>query len=265
MSIVIVDRPEAGIVRLRLNRPDRLNALSSDLVGALERELEAAAAEPACRVIIITGEGRGFCAGLDLDSGFDVGNDAGRVVSGMESQQRIARALTTPSRLRVPVIAAVNGPATGGGLALALACDVRIAAASARFNAAFVRVGLSGCDCGVSHLLPRAVGASAAYDLMLTGRLVGADEALSIGLVSRTAADGDLDEAALACAREITGNSPFGVEMTKQVMWANIDAPSLGAAIELENRTQILCTMTGDQAEALAAFRERRQPAFERR
>jgi enoyl-CoA hydratase len=167
--------------------------------------------------------------------------------------------------MAVPVIAAINGAAAGGGLALALASDVRIAAASARCNVAFVRVGLSGCDCGVSYLLPRAVGTSAAFELMLTGRPVDAEEALRIGLVARVVPDEELQEAALATAALIVGNSPFGVEMTKEVMWAALDAGSLADAVALENRTQILCTLTEDQREAVAAFGGRRAPVFARR
>jgi enoyl-CoA hydratase len=266
-ALVLVDRPAEGVVRVTLNRPDKLNALSFDLFLALEAALEAAGADPACRVVVVTGAGRGFCAGLDLGSGFDTPEQAaaGRTVGGMDAQERVARVLTTPRRLRVPVIAAINGAAAGGGLALALACDVRIAAASARCNVAFVRVGLSGCDCGVSYLLPRAVGTSVAFELMLTGRTVDAEEALRIGLVGRVVPDAELEAAALQTAAQIVANSPFGVQMTKEVMWAALDAGSLADAVALENRTQILCTLTEDQREAVSAFVERRPAAFGRR
>jgi enoyl-CoA hydratase len=169
------------------------------------------------------------------------------------------------TRLRAlskPVIAAVNGPATGGGLALALACDVRVAAESARFNVAFIRVGLSGCDIGVSYLLPRLVGASRAFELMLTGRMIDAAEADRIGLVSKMVPDGKVLDAALDTAELIRANSPFGVWMTKEVMWDNLEASSLQAAIDLENRTQLLSSYTGDMREALAAFLEKRPPRF---
>ncbi len=160
------------------------------------------------------------------------------------------------------MIAAVNGAAAGGGLALALASDVRIAAASARFNVAFVRIGLSGCDIGVSWLLPRLVGASRAFELLLTGRLIDAAEADHIGLVTRVVPDEDLLESALETARAICGNSPMGVRMTKEVMWSQLEIGSLQAGIDLENRTQILTSYTEDHDEASAAFRERRAPAF---
>jgi enoyl-CoA hydratase len=163
------------------------------------------------------------------------------------------------------VIAAVNGPAAGGGLALALGADIRVAAASARFNVAFVRIGLSGCDIGVSWMLPRLIGASKAWELMLTGRIIDAETADRIGLVSRVVPDGEVVDAALAIADEIIANSPFGVWMTKEVMWSNLEIGSLHAGIDLENRTQILTTFTEDMQEAMRAFLEKRPPEFRNR
>jgi enoyl-CoA hydratase len=160
------------------------------------------------------------------------------------------------------VIAAVNGAASGGGLALALASDVRIAAASARFNVAFIRVGLSGCDIGVSWLLPRLIGASAAFELLLTGRLIDAEEARRIGLVGRVVPDGEVVDAAMGIAREIAANSPMGVWMTKEVMWSQLEIGSLQAGIDLENRTQILTSFSGDMVEAMTAFLEKRPADF---
>ncbi|ABL80327.1 MULTISPECIES: enoyl-CoA hydratase-related protein [unclassified Nocardioides] len=265
--MVLVEDPAPGVRTITLNRPERLNALSYELFQELEEALLASDRDPRVRVVVVTGAGRAFCAGLDLGDGFDAPEQAvaGRTVGGMDAQERIARVLTTPQRMRTPVIAAINGPAAGGGLALALACDVRVASATASCNVAFVKVGLSGCDCGVSYLLPRAVGSSVAFELMLTGRSVDSEEALRIGLVSRITAEEQLIPAALETAALIVNNSPFGVQMTKRVMWQALDAPSLDAAIELENRTQILCTLTEDQPEAVAAFREKRPPRFGRR
>src|SRR5688572_11559544 len=172
---------------LTLDRPERLNAMSHELVGDIHAALDEVAADREARVLISTGEGRGFCAGLDLKgAGEAPGTDGlGRPQAGLTGQQHIARLVPHLRSLRQPVIAAVNGPAAGGGLALALASDVRVAAASARFNVAFVRIGLSGCDIGVSWLLPRLVGAGKAFELMLTGRIFDADEAESMGLVTR--------------------------------------------------------------------------------
>jgi enoyl-CoA hydratase/carnithine racemase len=165
-----------------------------------------------------------------------------------------------------PMIAAVNGPAAGGGLALALACDIRIAAPEARFNVAFVRLGLSGADVGVSWLLPRVVGLGHASEMMLTGRLVEADEALRIGLVNSVAESNDaLIDTCLEKAAEIARNSPFGLRLTKQVLELAMDAPSLEAAIALENRNQVLASRTEDMGEAVAAFLQKRDPDFHNR
>jgi enoyl-CoA hydratase len=177
-------------------------------------------------------------------------------------QEKIASLMPKIAELPQPVVAAVNGPAAGGGLAIALASDTRICTPSARFNAAFVRIGLSGCDVGVSWLLPRLVGPTLAFDMMLSGRLVDAEEALRTGLVLRVVPEGEVLEAGLAVARSYAANTPFGVRMTKQVMWANLSAPTLRMGIELENRTQILATTTEDHREAMTSFLQKRQPEF---
>src|SRR5579884_2315116 len=253
MKTVRVERPRPGIALVPLDRPERLNAMSHQLVAELHDALDELAPDPECRVVVLTGAGRGFCAGLDLrDAGQAPGTAGlGRAQAGMRSQQHIARLVPRLRAMPQPVIAAVNGPAAGGGLALALASDIRIAAASARFNVAFVRIGLSGCDIGVSWLLPRLIGASAAFELMLTGRLIPADEALRIGLVSRVVPDEELAGAALGVAEEIVANSPFGVWMTKEVMWSQLEVGSLQAGIDLENRTQIMASTTGQLREAM--------------
>jgi enoyl-CoA hydratase len=254
---------QEGITLLTLDRPERLNAMSRELVHDLHEALDAVDDDRECRVAILTGAGRGFCAGLDLkETGDIVAEVGGGPPAAMRSQQEIASLVTQLRRLSKPVIAAVNGPATGGGLALALACDVRVAADSALFNVAFIRVGLSGCDIGTSYLLPRLVGASRAFELMLTGRMVDASEADRMGLVSKVVPDGQVVDSALETAELIRANSPFGVWMTKEVMWSNLEAGSLQGAIDLENRTQLLSSHTGDMREALAAFLEKRPPNF---
>jgi enoyl-CoA hydratase len=264
MSTVLVDKPNPQVRLLTLNRPDRLNAMSHELVSDLHHELDEAAADRDCRVIVLTGAGRGFCAGLDLKGPGPIpGSDGlGRAQTGLRGQQHIATLTPHFRATPQPIIAAVNGPAAGGGLALALASDIRVAATSAKFNVAFVRIGLSGCDVGVSYLLPRLIGASKAFELMLTGRFVLADEAERIGLVGRVVPDGEVVDAALEIAGQIAANSPFGVWMTKEVMWSNLEIGSLQAAIDLENRTQILTTFTEDMPEAMRAFLEKREPNF---
>ena len=252
---------ESGIHVVELNRPGRLNAISTGLMEALHGELAVLAEDRAARVVVLTGRGRGFCAGLDLAELGD-GDGPGPAQARMRHQKRLAALMTALRALPQPVIAAVNGAATGGGLALALACDVRIAGSSARFGDAFVRIGLSGCDVGVSWLLPRLIGASRAFELLLTGRVIDSAEADRIGLVSRVVADHELLQRAIAVAREIVANSPFGVRLTKEVMWNQLEIGSMTAGIALENSTQVMTTFTQDQAEAVAAFREQRPAEF---
>ena len=261
---VLIESLGTGITQVTLNRPERLNAMNYALISDLYTALDDLAEDRACRVIILTGAGRGFCAGLDLTEGASPPSSRGlgRAQAGMTVQKMIAGLVPKMRSMPQPIIAAVNGAASGGGLALALASDVRIAAAGARFNVAFVRVGLSGCDIGVSWLLPRLIGASRAFELLLTGRLIDASEADRIGLVTRIVDDGRAVESARETAALIVGNSPFGVRMTKEVMWSQLEVGSLHAGIDLENRTQVLSSFTGDLVEAMQAFAEKRPAVF---
>ena len=264
IDAVVLEQVRPGVAQITLNRPERLNAMNHALVSGLYDAFDAASADRSCRVIVLTGSGRGFCAGLDLSEGASPPATAtmGRAQAGMTVQKLIAGLVPKMRSVAQPIVAAINGAASGGGLALALASDVRIAAQSARFNVAFIRVGLSGCDIGVSWLLPRLIGASRAFELLLTGRLIDATEADRIGLVSRVVPDGAVVDSALETAELIVGNSPFGVRMTKEVMWSQLEIGSLQAGIDLENRTQVLSSFTGDIGEAMAAFAEKRPPRF---
>jgi enoyl-CoA hydratase len=264
MRTVEITRPRAGVALVTLNRPESLNAMNAALIADLHDTFATLRDDRACRVIVLTGAGRAFCAGLDLKEGAvpPEAADLGRVQSGLVVQQAIAALVPVMRGMRQPIIAAVNGAASGGGLALTLASDIRIASASARFNVAFVRIGLSGCDIGVSWLLPRLIGASRAYELMLTGRFLPAAEAKEMGLVLSVVDDGTVVDAALAEAELIVANSPFGVQMTKEVMWSQLEIGSLAAGIDLENRTQLLASHTGDMMEAVAAFLAKRKPDF---
>jgi enoyl-CoA hydratase len=261
---VLVEAVGDGITQITLNRPARLNAMNHALVAGLHEAFDALVEDRSCRVVVLTGAGRGFCAGLDLSEGAapPTAQGLGRVQAGMTVQKSIAGLVPKMRALPQPIVAAVNGAASGGGLALALASDVRIAATSARFNVAFVRIGLSGCDIGVSWLLPRLVGASRAFELLLTGRFVDASEADRIGLVSRVVDDSDVVASARETAALIVGNSPWGVRMTKEVMWSQLEIGSLQAGIDLENRTQVLSSFTGDLTEAMQAFLEKRPARF---
>lgn len=231
-------RPEIAV--LTLDRPDKLNALNLELVETLHSTLEEIHRNNECRVVVLTGAGRGFCSGLDLSDPNppEAGGGLEFPRSGMRWQERIAELTTRIQNLRQPVIAAVNGPAYGGGFGIALAADIRIAGPGARFCTQFIKLGIGGCDIGVSYTLPRVVGAGQAFDLILTARTVDADEALRLGLVSRLA--DDVVAEGLAIAETLCGYGKFGVESTKQVLWANLEASSLQAALHVENRSQML-------------------------
>ena len=265
MSDIELSRPRDGITVITMNRPATLNAMTSGMVEELHHALDAVAADRTTRVVVLTGAGRGFCAGLDLGGygtapGFEW---HGRVERGLAVQKHIASLVPHLRSLPQPVIAAVNGPAAGGGFALVLGSDIRLAADSARFNAAFIRIGLSACDIGTSWLLPRLVGAARAQELMLTGRIFDAQEASRIGLVTEVLPGDLLMEAAYSKAEEIMANSPIGVALTKEGMWSALEIPGLQAAIDLENRQQIMASFSDDATETRAARAERRPPHYE--
>lgn len=251
--------PRPDIAILTLDRPEKLNALNFELVEALHSTLEDIHRNGECRVVVLTGAGRGFCSGLDLSdpNPAEAGGGLEFPRSGLRWQERIAELTTRIQALRQPVIAAVNGPAYGGGFAIALACDIRIAGPGARFCTQFIKLGIGGCDIGVSYTLPRVVGAGQAFDLILTARTVEAAEALQLGLVSRLSA-GDVVADALHVAETLCGYGTFGVESTKQVLWANLEASSLQAALHVENRSQILASTSGGLDLAAKAFGERK-------
>ena len=267
MSEVVLTHPRPGVTLITLNRPEKLNAMTVGLVSGLHDALDQVAADHTCRVVVLTGSGRGFCAGLDLDGyGIVPGHeDRGRIQQSFAVQQHIAALIPHMRRVPQPIIAAVNGPAAGGGFALVLGSDIRLAAGSAKFNAAFVRIGLSACDIGTSWLLPRLVGAGRAHELMLTGRLFDADEAARIGLVLEVVRDGALLDRVLEEAELVMRNTPMGVHMTKEVMWSSLEIPGQQAAIDLENRTQVMVAQTADQPEAMRAFLEKRAPSYQDR
>ncbi|WP_420640371.1 enoyl-CoA hydratase/isomerase family protein [Candidatus Poriferisocius sp.] len=261
-----VEHPEPGVALITLSRPERLNAISAELIADLHGALEEVERDRAQRVVVLTGAGRGFCSGADLKASADgeltEGAGQSRLGAIYDMQLDLANLMLKIYELRVPVIAAVNGVAVGGGLAIALHCDVRVAASSARFGSVFIKVGLSSLDVGNSYLLPRLVGVGRARELMLTGRIFDAEEAERIGLVLRVVPDDQVVPAALEVARQIAANSEYGVWMTKLGANAALDAPSLRHAMELENRTQVLGTFTGNMTEASAAFRDRREPRW---
>jgi enoyl-CoA hydratase len=263
-EFVEIATPSAGVTLLTLNRPDRLNAMHAGLVQELHEALHQVHLDASCRIVILTGAGRAFCAGLDLTGYGDPptlpqpSDDINPVARSMATQQHIASLIPLMRSIRQPIIAAVNGAATGGGLALVLGSDIRIASAEARFGVAFVKVGLSACDIGTSWLLPRIVGAGRAHELMLTGRIFGADEAEKFGLVVDVVPGPELLDRCLEEANMVMANAPYGIWMTKEGMWANLEISNLEAAIALENRTQVMTLGTHDFIEASAAFLEKR-------
>jgi enoyl-CoA hydratase len=266
-SFVEIAHRDAGIAVVTMNRPDRLNALAPALVQDLKDAFASLHRARGVTAIVLTGAGNGFCAGADLKGGDDPApdtEDRGRVGLVYRSQEHLAELMLAINECDKPVIAAVHGAAVGGGLALALACDLRVAPPSARFGAVFIRVGLSSCDVGVSYFLPRIVGATRAAELMLTGRHFSGEEADRFGMLNVLAPEGGHVDAAIALGEQIAQWTEYGIWMTKRGLWTNIDAPSLRHAIELENRQQVLGTFTDNMTEAMVAFQQKRAPNWNR-
>jgi enoyl-CoA hydratase len=265
MSKVVVSTPAEGVALLELDDPGRYNALTTAMVAELRDLLAGLRSDRAVRAVVVAGRGKGFCAGANM-TGDDVtppeAQDRGPVGSIHFIQDNLAQLMLAIHESPQPVIAAVHGAAVGGGLAIALSCDLRVASDDASFGAQFIRVGLSACDVGSSYWLPRVVGPTIAAELMLTGRRFDADEAMRFGMLNRVVERDALLDTALELAALITANSEYGVYMTKLGMWANLDAPSLRHAIELENRTQVLGTFTRNMTEAGRAFVEKRDATW---
>ncbi len=252
-----------GIAVVTLNRPDKLNAIDGALMDGIDAalgELESGT----YRVAILTGAGRGFCAGADLSAAGQGWTAEAKtpLKTTYDAQVRLADQMTRLYELPIPVIAAVNGVAVGGGLAYALHCDIRIASQTARFGSVFIKAGFSSMDMGTSYLLPRIVGAGVAREMMLTGRIIDAEEAHRIGLANDVVAPDELVTAAIGKAEQIAANNAYGVWQTKTGLNTALDAPSLRHAKEIENRTQVLSTFTGNAAEAALAHREKRPPVW---
>ena len=252
-------RRDGPVAWLTLNRPASLNALNPALVDELRAFFAGLADDARTRVVVLRGAGRAFCAGLDLR---EPPSGAGGVAAGLRGQRRISEIVQLMRRAPQPIVACLHGPACGGGFALALASDVRIAGESARMNAAFIRLGLSGCDVGVSYFLPRLVGASLAAELILTGRFLGAERARELGLVSRVVPDAELEAAAREIVDEMLATSPLGLRLSKECLNASLDAASLEQVIAMEDRNQILCAQTPDFGEGVRAFLEKRPPRW---
>ncbi len=264
MDQVLVTKPRPHVSVITLNRPDRLNAMSIDLVIELDQALETVAEDNDTWVVILTGAGRAFCSGLDLKDYGVIPNIDGLQVGriAQRSMRYYSRLILTMRRIPQPIIAAVNGAAYGGGMCLTLAAEIRLASESAVFNSTGIVNGLTSTELGVSWLLPRLIGAAKSNDILLTGRPIDALEAQRMGLVSRVEADDDLEGIALDMAEQMCEFSPYGLAMTKDIIWVNLENPSLEAAIEIEDRNQLMLGFTENLPEAIRAFSGERRPRY---
>ncbi len=246
---LIVERPQAGVVVVTLNRPKQLNAINGLMRGELIATLGSLAGDASVNAVVVTGSGRGFCSGIDMrDFGPGVPEAADPAIDRLRFQESMAALPQAIWSLPQPVVAAVNGPCVGAGLALCLAADIRICSTAATFGNAAILLGLSGAEMGMSYHLPRIVGTSVAADWMLTGRTVSAGEADRRGLVSELVEPGELATRATAIAARIVELSPLGVQLTKRALQVNTDAAGLDSALELENRNQVLSHASDDAA-----------------
>ncbi len=265
MSFVTVENPRPGVRLISLNRPERMNAMAFDVMVPFREALLEAGDDNSIRVLVISGAGDGFCAGADLEDPGWLDVFDGLTVPGIarRAMRILEDVVRTIHDLPQPVIAAVNGAAIGGGFCLAMAADIRVASERAYFRPAGINNGLTSAELGLSYLLPRAIGTSRAFEIMLTGRDVDALEAADIGLVSRTAHPDQLLEECYDMAARITGFSQLGVEMSKQMLWTGVDAGSLHSHMNHEGHSQLLVRLTTQNfEEAIRARREGRKPEY---
>ncbi|MEH2479493.1 enoyl-CoA hydratase/carnithine racemase [Nitrobacteraceae bacterium AZCC 2146] len=254
-----------GVDRVTLNRPDSLNALDPAMIDALNAYFEGLQRNRTTRVVVLKGAGPAFCAGLDLKHAMAKRAERQEppdVTDSLDSQRRIADIVMLMRRCPQPIVALVHGAAAGGGFALALAADIRIAAKSARMNCAFIKLGLGGCDIGTSYFLPRLVGVSVASELILTGRFINAERALAVGLVSEVVEEGQLDDAAVPYIDAMMNASPVGLRLSKECLNMSVDAGSIEQVIAMEDRNQVLCSRSEDFEEGIRAFIEKRKPVY---
>ncbi|MFV8164600.1 enoyl-CoA hydratase [Mycobacterium sp. 134] len=264
-EFVLVDRPRPDVALVTLNRPERMNSMAFDVMVPLKGVLEELRYDNSVRVVVLTGAGRGFSSGADHKSAGSVPHVAGltRPTYALRSMEILDDVILALRRLHQPVIAAVNGAAIGGGLCLALACDVRVAAESAYFRAAGINNGLTASELGLSYLLPRAIGSSRAFEIMLTGRDVDAQEAERIGLVSSVVAEEALLDACYSMADRMAAFSRPGIELTKRTLWSGLDAASLEGHMQAEGLGQLFVRLlTANFEEAVAARAEKRPAVF---
>ena len=250
---------------LTFNRPDQMNTINTRMALELNDYFGRLYHDGSVRIVVMQGSGRAYCAGLDIKERSDDAGDEIPFGGGFGFQGLLADVYIKMRRCPQVILSLVHGPACGGGFAFALASDIRIAGESARMNAAFIKIGLTSCDMGVSYFLPRLVGASVAAELMLTGDFIHAPRALATGLVSRVVPDDQMAVVAQEFIDKMLAASPIGLRMTKEGLAMAIDAPSLEAAMAIENRNQIMASRTEDFAEGMKAFLEKRKPVYRNR
>ena len=270
---------ENGIGRLTLNRPDKLNAMSFQMIKDLHALFDSLMVNLDCRVLILKAEGRAFCAGLDLKEStilqskkkppelkekfhFLNAPDKDIIKAKLYAQWYTSNIIVKMRKINQPIIALVQGAASGAGFAFSLAADIRIASKNARFNNAFINVGFSGSDLGSSYYLPRLIGMSRAAEILYTGRFVDAYEAEKIGLVLSVVEEAKLLDTAIELAESMLHKSPLGLRMTKQALNLSLDSPSLETILQLENRAQMLCSASDDIMEGIQSFFEKREPKY---
>lgn len=261
MSTLLVEH-SGPVDYVTLNRPDRLNALNGELVDALVAYFEGLYRKPETRIVVLKANGQAFCAGLDMGADSGLSTERG-VHTSIAVQQRISDIYRAMRKCPQPIISLVQGAACGGGFSLALASDIRIAADTARMNAAYIKIGLTGCDMGSSYFLPRLVGASMAAEIILTGRFISAEEAREMKLVSKVVTEDELLSAAEPLIDDMLLTAPMGLRLSKQGLNMSIDAPSLDSALAMEDRHQALLSQSEDSAEAVRAFLEKRKPTYQ--
>lgn len=266
MDFVVIDKPRPQVTLVTLNRPERMNSMAFDVMVPLREALQAVGHDNETRVVVLTGAGGAFCSGADYDDPGSVPHVDHLTLPtiALRSMELLDEVIRTLRKLHQPVIAAVNGPAIGGGFCLSLAADLRIAAHGAFFRAAGINNGLTAAELGLSYLLPRAIGSARAADIMLTGRDVDAEEAGRIGLVSAVVPADDLLDTCYETAARIAAWSRPGVELTKRMLWNGLDAASLESHMDAEGTAQLFVRITTRNfEEAVRARREGRPPVFE--
>jgi enoyl-CoA hydratase len=265
MPFLLLAKPRPHVTLVTLNRPERMNAMSFDVMIPFRQALEEISRDTDTRVVVVTGAGAGFCSGADLVDSGRIPDTSGLTLPGisLRAMELLDDVILTLRKLHQPVIGAINGPAIGGGLCLSLAFDIRLAADSAYFRAAGINNGLSSAELGLSYLLPRAIGASRAFEIMLTGRDVDAAEAARIGLVSQVTPGDELLSACYDIAARIAGWSRVGVELAKRLLWSGLDAASLETHMRHEGIAQLYVrNLTGNFEEMIEARKEHRTPVY---